>query len=349
MKKLKNFIITCLCKLFSPKPNPPGCERRFLIVSTTALGDTLWATPAILALRESFPNSLIAVLTSSVGNQVLKTNPHINQIFVIPKSLFSYYFLRKNLLEKKFDTVFIFHASQRIVPAVCATIGATHIIGSQGKNKDLDELLTICISPSYQHEISRRLDLVKTQGAKTSRETLFFQIDPNDAYDQNFSNAIILHPGSKDPFRRWPSNHYAEVGNQLSSLGYQIILSGVESEIDLLKELKEKIPSAILLKSNRSLHQFAKIIQNAKLLITNDTGPLHLASALDIPTIGIFAGSDPLLFGGHVARNTLCISSPIPCTPCLKRKCLRSFCFLQITPEIVFLESKKLLNKQNQN
>lgn len=349
MKKLKNLFLLFLCKLFKPRPNPKLSNKRILIVSTTALGDTLWATAAIESLRKSFPLSHICVLTSSIGFEVLKTNPYIDKLFKIPKKIFSYFYLYNELRAEKFDTVIVFHTSQRIILPLCSILGATTIIGSTGITKDLDDLYTQTLKQTSQHEIERRLNIIEAIGAKSFSNTLSFI--PNKDENPNFplENFILLHPGSKDPFKRWPIDHFAKVGIELMEAGYNICISGTFEERSLLEDLQKKIPFSQILPLKLSLHEFAHILQKTKLLISNDTGPLHLACALKTPCIGIFGGTDASICGTYKAENAVCLSNPIPCFPCLKRKCQKPFCLYQVIPNDVLNHAKDILKTLKPN
>src|SRR5688572_14329036 len=114
----KNVLLTrglaAIQPLFPPLSTslPP---QRILVVTTTALGDTLWATPAIESLRKSFATAFIAVLTSAIGTQVLRYNPHIDQIYQLREPLLPQFCsLRSALAAQRFDTILLFHASQRL-------------------------------------------------------------------------------------------------------------------------------------------------------------------------------------------------------------------------------------------
>ena len=344
MKKIKNFLLLLFCKIFKVRSNPISDCKRILIVSTTALGDTLWATAALESLRQSFPSSYISILTSSIGYAILKTNPNIDKIFVIPKKFFSYFSLAQQLRKEKFNTVVVFHTSQRIVLPLCSIIGATTIIGTKGITKGLDSLYTQSLKPIHQHEIERRLDLIQAIGATAYCKHLSFFLQEEEKPAFFLDNYILLHPGSKDPFKRWPLDHFAKVGIELSNLGYKICISGTFEEKKILEELQSKIPFSSIIPSGLSLHAFAHILKAAKLLISNDTGPLHLACALKTPCIGIFGGTDASICGTYKAIKAISLSHPIPCTPCLKRKCQKPFCLYQVSVKDVLESAQKLLN-----
>ncbi|HSX13268.1 MAG TPA: glycosyltransferase family 9 protein [Chlamydiales bacterium] len=320
---MKNAILKFFCKILPIPKNP--LKNRILVVSTTALGDTLWATPTLESLRKSFPDAYIGVLTRRIGEEVLKTNPYIDQIFVLKKPLFS---LWRSLYKRHFDTVLILHTSQRIALPLCALIGARRIIGTCGMNKGLDSLLTCAIKPAYEHEILRRLRMVEKIGGQIHTETLSF-FPETDSFQLPPGKWIALHPGSKDGFKRWPARHFVAVGKSLQNVGYQILITGTEKA--LMEEISREISGSRILPST-GLHHFANQLKQVKFLICNDTGPVHLACALNLPVIAIYGPTDPHLCGPHHAKNATILNAPPTCTPCLKRQCRAPFCLLQISP-----------------
>lgn len=331
---MKNFFLKLALKFIRPFIRKHPLRNRFLIVATTALGDTLWATPAIENLRKSFPNAYIALLTRPIGLQIFKNNPHINQIHLLGDPLLpSFFKLRKKLAQEAFDTVLFFHASQRLTLPLCTLIGAKQIIGTAGINKGLDELLTLPLPNQAQHEIARRCKIVEAVGAKTTTETLALYLD--EALPPRSPGPwIALHPGSKDAFKRWP--FFAQLGKRLKeSLPCEILITGTQEEWPLMQEIAAQIPGAHLDDPHRPLRQFAALLNQMDLLISNDTGPVHLACALKRPVIAIYSSTDPALCGPYQAKEALAISRRAPCDPCLKRKCRLPFCFQQIGPEEV--------------
>ncbi len=318
---MKNACIHAFLKC-TRKPSHPQ-KKRFLIVSTTALGDTLWATPAIESLRLSFPDAFIGCLTSPIGMEVLKYNPNIDRLYLLQK-LFK---LRKTLYQEKFDTVLLFHASQRLTLPLCASIGASRIVGSEGINKGLDDLLTDPMPKTFEHEIVRRLALVEKIGGKIHTENLSLFLQPEEILKKQEGLRIALHPGSKDRFKRWPEKNFAEVGRAFKNA--QIVITGSKGEEEIVQKVASMIPGAKVLQ-NLPLRQFAAEINRMDLLICNDTGPFHLACSLNTPAIGLFAATDPKICGPHLAKNALAISKKPTCMPCLKKKCQNPFCLLQI-------------------
>ena len=340
--RMKNALITALTAPFR-KPKPTQDPNRILVVSTTGLGDTLWSTPALRALKTHLPNSYLATLTSPVGAQVLKNNPHVDCIWIarepLPIRLPS---LITNLRKEQFDTILIFHTSQRLILPLCTLLGASTIAGTTGINKGLDHLLTHPIPPSYEHEIARRLRITQAINVPSiGNQTLDWfisdceRIKALQIYSEFNKPIVALHPGSKDRFKQWPPSHFAELGKLLKQADLDIMITGNLQEAALAQEISDQIPGARCIAGNHSLRTFAALLKYIDLFITNDTGPMHIAFAHNTPTIALFSPTDPSLCGPHHAKHCKILSQPPTCNPCLRKRCFDPFCMRQIGPEEV--------------
>lgn len=347
MSSWKNRLLLSLMP--SWQPSSPSI-RRILVVSTTALGDTLWATPALANLRMHLPFARIAVLTSPTGFAALQHNPHIDQFYVLKEPValrfFSYV---KKLKKETFDAALIFHASQRLILPLCHFCHIPRIIATTGINKGLDDLITDPIKPCYEHEIERRLHLVQQLGAPSTIRTLSYYVQNEERLEVNAfigptkKKLVAIHPGSKEAFRRWPAKCFALVGRSLKEqLDCDIFLTGSASEEALLKQVQTHLPEARIVPSY-SIRFLGAFLERMDLLLSNDTGPFHLACALNRPTVGLYVSTDPAKCGPYLAPSATAIARSTTCQPCLQRRCKDPFCFLQISPQEVVETALKLL------
>ncbi|MBS0652673.1 MAG: glycosyltransferase family 9 protein [Verrucomicrobia bacterium] len=345
---MKNVLINRAVSLLKArKPNLGIDQRKFLIVSTTGLGDTLWGTPAIKALRETYPTSYIGVLTSPIGKEILQHNRHVDELFVISDPVFfSLFPLYSRLKKKGITDVVLFHTSQRPILPFVATLGASKIIGTEGLHKGLDHFLTDAVPSAHVHEIERRLQLVAKIGAHTQDPAMEISLSAEDEklaelYLSQFQlpsylPKVALHPGAKDLFKQWPPSLFVELGNRLvQELGCQVFVTGTGGEKELVETISSLIKGAIPVTSLK-LRPFAAFLKQMKLVVSNDTGPMHVAFAMQTPTVALFAPTDPKLCGPHGINNAIVISKGRTCTPCLKKRCAEPFCLLQISMQEVF-------------
>lgn len=325
-----------------------GVPKSFLIISTTGLGDTLWATPALRSLRNRYPDSAISLLTTELGQELLERNKMIDELFVLEAPLlWSAFRLFPLLRKRQFDAILIFHASQRFILPFAALLDVPRIIGTQGQHKDLDFLLTQALENTPQHEIARRLALVQAVGAPPVAIGLEFPLLKTEEQEaQQFLSRqeipdhlplVGLHPGAKNAFKQWPPECFIEVGRRLvQHTGCQIIVSGDADEASLVYEIASQIPGAIPLAGELSVGPLAALIKRYALFITNDTGPMHLAFAVKTPTLAIFGPTDPAFCGPWHTQHAEVIARQKTCTPCLRKKCEQPFCLLQIGPDQVY-------------
>lgn len=356
----KNRILKALIWAFTSdeQEKPLSPLNNFLIISTTGLGDTIWCTPALRALRQTYPDAHISVITSEIGAKVLEHNKHIDEIYILSDSpifsLFRFFFALK---KSKFDVALIFHSSQRTILPFCALLEIPKIVGTAGMHKELDELLTHPLEKKEQHEIARRLEIVEAVGAHVSDYSLDLPVrkEDEDAVNRFLDGhgipshipLIGLHPGAKNTFKQWEPKNFTEVGNRLHHhLGAQIFITGDHAEALLLLEIASKIPGAIPIAGELSIGVLTALIKRMSLFISNDTGPMHMAFAVGTPTIALFGPTDPKLCGPFHVKNVEVISVAKTCAPCLGKECQEPFCLLQIGPERIYDAALKLFYSQ---
>ncbi|MBS0615317.1 MAG: glycosyltransferase family 9 protein [Verrucomicrobia bacterium] len=328
---MKNLLLQFFVYLFRGRQRHASEKGRFLIVSTTGLGDTLWGTPAIRNLRQKNPGAYIGVLTSPLGASVLKHNPHIDEIFIYKKLFRLWRILRK----KEIATVLIFHTSQRSVLPFCALLGASRIVGTEGLSKGLDSLLTEIKPARSIHEIERRIEIA---GAPGSAMMELFPSSQDVAATplSTLRPLVCIHPGAKDRFKQWPPSHFVAVAKALQDhLGCQICVTGNAEEKQLVGSIAKQISGAKAFAGNLTILQLAALMQKMSLVITNDTGPMHIACAMQVPVVALFTPTDSRLCGPYLYPSSKIIQKSTTCSPCLRKKCREPFCLRQISVEEV--------------
>lgn len=360
--EIKNGLIRYvvgLSKRFNfPERNVKERPDRFLIVSTTGIGDTLWGTPAIRALKETYPDSFVGVLTTAAGAELLKGNPYIDRFFIFSRGLngiLSLLKLLRELRKERFEVAFIFHASDRIIWPLVFFTGAFQIIGIIGQNKGLDFILTRAIEQEDVHGVEMRLRLVGEVGVccntnftialylseeEKNKASRFFE---SLCFDRD-SFIIGLHPGAQKPFKCWPAESFVETGRRLVKYaGCKIIITGNHNEKALCEYIASQITGAVSIAGKSNLRETTALIERMHLFITNDTGPMHMAFALGTPTVALFCPTDLGLCGPYNAKDVLIVKKPLTCDPCIGKKCLKPVCMEQITVEEVVEKARFLL------
>jgi len=356
MKRLKNFLLHLIAKIFHRRKfHFDSKNPRILIVSTTGLGDSLWATPTFFAIKEKYPNCYLAVLTSAIGKEVFMNNPFIDKIFTLEKPFIRFAFsLLKTLRKRKFQVVFLYHSSQRITLPLCSVIGASMIIGTKKMNKGLDKLLTKKVENIKEHEINRRFRLLKE--INISNQTFPLSFHPLFSSQQKIFSflapnvkkiKIAIHPGAADNYKCWNKDLFIELADLLSQdKNIQLYITGFGEEKALIEEIKDKVKRGITIVYNWHLHDLGALYSQMDLVISNDTGPAHVAIGVKSKLLVLFSPTDPFLFGPYRYPKAKILSHNPCCSPCLKRKCRDPFCWFQISSKKVYKSALELLNKK---
>ncbi|MFN3395438.1 MAG: glycosyltransferase family 9 protein [Thermodesulfovibrionales bacterium] len=361
ISEIKNWFIRGLMtqsrRFNIPRRNYSDRPSRFLVVSTTGIGDTLWGTPAIRALKEAYPKGFVGVLTTEIGVELLRGNPYIDRFFIFRRGFrfFSLLKLLKELRQERFDIAFIFHASDRIIWPLVFFAGAFQIIGMAGQNKGLDFVLTKVVDQEDIHGVEMRLKLLREVGVFCS------PVHPPEIYiseeERGKATKILrdisldegsfligLHPGAQKPYKRWSAERFIETGRRLVELvGCRLIVTGNRKEQKLCDHVASRIKGAISIAGRTTLRETAAIVEKMQLFVTNDTGPMHMAFALGTPTVALFCPTDSRLCGPYNAEDVVIVKKPLTCDPCIGKKCLTPVCMEQITVEEVLERARFLL------
>lgn len=331
---LKNILLSAFFSPLVPQPLPKNPS--FLIVSTTGLGDTLWGIPAIRLLRKNYPSSHIALLTTPLGKALLQEEKSINETILLahPLSLIRSY-------RRRFDLIFFFHASQRMTIPLCRLLAPKWMVGTKGMQKGLDHLFSHIHPWDLPHEAQRRVELLSVLGIKPTTLDFSFSLSSQEKnrgrklLSDYKKPLILLHPGAKDGYKCWPVDAYLALARKIeeNSLGTPIFTRAPADP---------KIPSNYKSFENLPIREYASLLNAADLLVTNDTGPMHLMSGLKKPLIALFGPTDPKVCG-PLSSKAVVLQAHRCCTPCRKRKCLDPFCLREISVERVLKEIENIL------
>jgi ADP-heptose:LPS heptosyltransferase len=320
----------------------PAKVRRVLVISATALGDTLFSTPAIRALKERFPAWELEVLGHRVFGAVLAHNPYIARLFAYPGRNRRLLHVLRELKARRYDLVIILHGNDPEATMVAYLTGSPFIIGSA--NSPLSFAYSARVEPPADplaHAIERRLDYVRLLGADTSDKRLDLFLTPEEVEEaqailsRHFGAlpplVLALHPTGSDPYKWWPAANFIELGNYLAE-NYQaplLIISGSKDR-EAAEAIAARIKGPSLVTGGRyPLLTVAALLSQCRLLVANDSGPLHLGLALRVPTIALIGADHPRRIGPYQVdwgaslhkREEVC-----DLEPCLLKKCPRNLC-----------------------
>jgi ADP-heptose:LPS heptosyltransferase len=158
---------------------------------------------------------------------------------------------------------------------------------------------------------------------------------------------IIINPGAKSHLKRWPAVKYAELSDRLiTELGSSVFVTGNEDDIEVISSFKSSIKEKVEdISCRTTIGSLMALISGADLVITNDSAPLHIASAAGTPVIAIFGPSDEKKYG-PLSGGSLVLKPDVSCRPCSKALCGKGpdeGCISGVKTEDVFQAAKKVL------
>lgn len=333
-------------------------SKKCLIISTTGIGDAIWGTPAIRALKKHSPGLSICILANANSAEIFRRNPFIDKIFIFRKGILKVLSIMKELRNMHFDTVVVFHATDRIIWLTAYLTGASKLIGSRRHSKETHFMITHPVEiPNNMHAIYARHLLIRGLGVRSNFKEIELFIADNEKkriYDflkergVNHNSFLIgFQPGAAKFYKRWPEKNFIKLGKMISKIrdDIRIIITGGKKEKELAQRIADEF-NGVSLAGKLTISETSAAIERCNLFITNDTGPMHIAVAMGTPTIALFSATDVESTEPYRAIETFrAISKPKPCKECISKACMNPVCMEQLTPEEVFEVVKKQLFK----
>ncbi|MFB3902741.1 MAG: lipopolysaccharide heptosyltransferase II [Acidobacteriota bacterium] len=348
--------------------------KKTLCVRLDTVGDVLMTSPAFRALRESGNRPALTLLTSSIGAAIGRLIPEIDEVLTYDCPWMKATEPRRSaeidgdliarLKAERFDAAVIFTVfSQNPLPAALLCYLAEIPLRLAYCRENPYQLLSDWVPEQdsrhkARHEVRRQLDLVAAVGASTRNERLSLYVPKNavERVQQVLRKTgidlngvwVVVHPGASAPSRRYPSDKFAEVaGLVLSELGAQVVFTGAASEMALVQDIRQKVPHRThSVAGLLSLAELAALVRLAPLLISNNTGPVHIAAALGTPVVDIYALTNPQHTPWGVESRVL--FHDVPCKNCFKSVCPEGHhhCLTLVTPRAVLQATRDLLEKR---
>lgn len=294
-------------------------EERFLILRMGALGDIVHTLPAVSALRESFPLARIDWLVDRKWNSLLAGNPDVNATIPMDRSdwLAIVAAVRK-LRATQYTTVIDFQSLYRtaILGWISGVPRRVGFASSYARERGAALFYTENITPRRRHKVEHNLELVESLGARASEIRYPLKVSA-EAQEQvgrvltanRMQEFFVLSPGGGWGSKCWPAERYGELHRAVAArYGWRGVINFGPSERELAEIVQRTAGDPPPIAQMFDLPQLLALLNRAKFLIAADTGPLHLASALGTPVIGLYGPTDPARNGPYskeaiVVRN----------------------------------------------
>ena len=160
---------------------------------------------------------------------------------------------------------------------------------------------------------------------------------------------VMLHPAARYWFKAWPVERFAALGDALVGEGFQVVLIGSENELRVADEVMQSAEETFIsLVGKTSLRDLAALMKECSLFVGNDAGPMHMASALNVPIVALFGPTEPAVWGPH-GKSCRIIYKGLDCRACFHPGCFRGedSCMKRITVDEVLRAAKRLLARDS--
>lgn len=284
--------------------------KKILIVRTDRIGDVVLTTPVVKTLREHFFDTYITMLVSSSTKDLIAGLEGLDNILVDDRDgrhqgVFGFWRLVNDIKKERFDLVFIFHTKKRTNLA-CALAGIPERIGY--KNEKYGFLLTKQLEDSRhlgrKHEVEYCLDVLEAIGIKEKGVSLSLPINSQAVrvlkdwlVKEGIVNQqlVVLHPGSSCPTKCWPVKLFGELAKALGEYRHvSVVVVGDGSCRDAARQIKRYAGNHVIdVSGNLSLPVLTALFKESAVIVSNDSGPVHIAAAVRTPVISLFLRNQP--------------------------------------------------------
>ncbi len=343
--------------------------QRILIVNPFGIGDVLFTTPLIAALKERYPSASLSYIGNARTASFLKNDPRLSQVFSYERDEFVAVYRRsplafarkwldfvKELRSLQFDTAFDLSLGAPLALAlVCAGIPVRIGYDYKQRGRWLTHKLPL---KGYEgrHVVEYYLDLIGVQEDKRRYAmAIYSSIEDDMAAEEllrlnGFKRGafIVVHPGGGASWgkgswaKRWPAVNFAKLADKMiEKEGLPIILMGDASEAVLCGEVAGAMKhKPLILAGLVSITRAAALMRLSRWVIANDGGPLHTAVASGAKTLSIFGPVDPAVYGPYPAEGHVVVQKRPLCQPCYRNfrmsDCDHQVCLRELSPDDVF-------------
>lgn len=312
--------------------------QRILIRGVNWIGDTIITLPTIKGIRDIFPRAHLAVLVNLHLSPLYEGCTYVDEVIPYPQGkgldlILKERVLVKTIREKQFDLAVILPRSFRsaLIPYLARIpfrVGYSNFQRKVLLTHRLDENKEVlaCHQVNYYYQIARSLGATQSCELPTmmvsKKEHEWAQAFLENAGMEGVPLLIGINPGSTyGTAKCWLSERYLELTRRLIRHAHAtIILIGGRDNASLINYIASHLDGHVIEAVGKDLLKLAALVKRCHLLITNDTGPMHIAAAVGTPVVAIFGSTNPATTS-PLGRGHRIVRKELSCSPCLKREC----------------------------
>lgn len=335
--------------------------KKVLIIKPSSLGDVIHALPVAAALKANVPYADIDWVIGSGYEELLDGNPAVNRKIIFNRRLLQGGNGFRNLSNfvgelrrERYDLVIDLQGLLRsALMAFACRSGARLGFANAREGAPFFYTERVAVPDLSIHAVDRYLLALKSVGIEDPGAPKFDIVleerNDNEAIsllkefgiDEGEGFAVIA-PSARWLTKRWPAERFIELANRINGTRLKTVFVGTKGEETVLAEHIDKLILKNLAFGRTSIKGLAALLKRARLLVTNDSGPMHIAAAVGTPVAAIFGPTDPVRTGPY-GRFHRVITAGVECAPCLKRECADVKCLTGLSIDAVFDEVNAML------
>ncbi len=322
--------------------------KKILIVKPSSLGDVVHSMPFLYVVKDAFPKAEIHWLIAKGLEGLLEDHPMVKRLWIINKDQWKnlkkikntaseFRNLFKKLRDESYDIAIDLQGLLRSGLLTYATRSPLRI-GFKEAREASNLFYTHKIKGGKEvHAVDRYLKIASAIGCETEDISfpmpLIKESDKLKKLKEYVEDYAVIVPGARWKTKKWPPNRFGELA---SILDIKTLIVGSTSDIGISKLIEnESNGKALSIAGDTNIKELISIIRNARYVISNDSGPMHIAAAFGTPVVAIFGPTNPVRTGPY-GRNHIIVKSDIECTPCYKKNCKSVKCMDDVSVEKVY-------------
>lgn len=331
-----------------------------LIVKPSSLGDVIHALPFLNAVKERYPDCRVDWVISKKLRGIVEEHPLIDRLIAIDKDSWKSILklhrtvedimkARHELQSRTYDIVADLQGLLRsgiITFVTRSPLKVGFLNAREGSRYFYDKRVR---TNGCKHAVDRNMLVARAIGAPSDRVEFPLPLSKTAVEKVKglvgqAGEYVVLVPSARWPSKRWPPEHFASLLKKLKVPS--VITGSAEDRPAAMKIIEGSQGNTLNLCGSTDLKELTALIAGAKVVVSNDSGPMHIAAALGIPTIALFGPTDPERtgpYGWKEKENISVITAPVPCGPCFRKRCRDPFCMKDITVETVLRELERHL------
>jgi lipopolysaccharide heptosyltransferase I len=327
-----------------------SAPRRLLLVKPSSFGDIINALPALSALRHAWPETAIDWIVKPQWAPLLKNHPMLHEVLPFPGNLREWRRTIGELRRRRYDMVIDLQGLFRtgfLSMVLGSRARAGFAEGREGSRWFYTHPMPT--SGASVHVVERNLEVIRALGVSTDgvRNFLLPRNPEADEWVERLwakeqvkpdEMVYLVHPGTRRETKRWPAERFAALLERLvATPSYRVVLIGGDEERkEFPRDSGEARARPIDLLGRTSLPQLVALTRKATMLVTNDSGPMHLAAALGIPVVALFGPTDPRRVGPYGSGHIV-LRKDVDCSRCSRHRCVKdSQCMKAIEVDEVY-------------